>query len=110
MSAKEIFSDTKNYNSVHIILGTNRDEVKLFMDLGHPGVDKIGSQPSGFNDLAGCNRDSRYGTRGWKITAVDQLADAMREAVTFTRTDSTLMTGVLRASSPLRTYSVRHMH
>ena len=80
MSAKEIFSDTKNYNSVPIILGTNRDEVKLFMGFGHPGVDKIGSLPSGFNDLAGYNRDSRYGTQGWKITAVDQLADAMLDA------------------------------
>jgi len=80
ISAKEIFSDTKNYNSVPIILGTNRDEVKLFMGLGHPGVDKIGNLPSGFNDLAGYNRDSRYGTQGWKIRAVDQLADAMLEA------------------------------
>ena len=80
ISTKEIFSDTKNYNSVPIILGTNRDEVKLFMGLGHPGVDKIGNLPSGFNDLAGYNRDSRYGTQGWKIRAVDQLADAMLEA------------------------------
>ena len=111
ISTKEIFSDTKNYNSVPIILGTNRDEVKLFMGLGHPGVDKIGNLPSGFNDLAGYNRDSRYGTQGWKIRAVDQLADAMLEArggVTFMRTDLTLMTGVILVLSTLRTCWVPH--
>ncbi|MFT6435618.1 MAG: para-nitrobenzyl esterase [Candidatus Azotimanducaceae bacterium] len=80
LSTKEIFSDTKNYNPVPIILGTNRDEVKLFMGFGHSGVDRIGGLPSGINDLAGYNRDSRYGTQGWKITAVDQLADAMTAA------------------------------
>jgi para-nitrobenzyl esterase len=80
MSTQEIFSDTANHNSVPIILGTNRDEVKLFMGFGHPGIDRIGSLPSGFNDLAGYNRDSRYGSQGWKITAVDQLADAMLDA------------------------------
>lgn len=80
LSTKQIFSDITNYNSVPIILGTNRDEVKLFMGFGHPGVDKIGGLPAGFNDLAGYNRDSRYGTQGWKITAVDQLADFMLDA------------------------------
>ena len=80
LSTKEIFSDTKTYNSVPIILGTNRDEVKLFMGFGHPGVDRIGPLPIGFNDLAGYNRDSRYGTQGWKIGAVDQLADVMLDA------------------------------
>ena len=48
LSTKEIFSDTKTYNSVPIILGTNRDEVKLFMGFGHPGVDRIGPLPIGF--------------------------------------------------------------
>jgi para-nitrobenzyl esterase len=80
MSTQEIFSDPANYNPVPIILGTNRDEVKLFMAFGHPGVNRIGALPAGFNDLAGYNRDSRYGTQGWKVTAVDQLADAMLEA------------------------------
>jgi para-nitrobenzyl esterase len=80
MSTEEIFSDTKTYNSVPIILGTNRDEVKLFMGFGHPGVDRMGPLPIGFNDLAGYNRDSRYGTQGWKINAVDQLADVMLDA------------------------------
>ncbi|MFT5098124.1 MAG: para-nitrobenzyl esterase [Flavobacterium sp.] len=80
LSTKEIFSDTTHYNEMPIILGTNRDEVKLFMGFAHPGVDRIGGLPTGFNDLAGYNRDSQYGTQGWKITAVDQLADAMLEA------------------------------
>ncbi|MFT4798855.1 MAG: para-nitrobenzyl esterase [Candidatus Azotimanducaceae bacterium] len=80
LSTREIFSDTKNYNPVPIILGTNRDEVKLFMAFTHPGVDRIGALPSGFNDLAGYNRDSRYGTQGWKIAAVDQLADDLMSA------------------------------
>jgi para-nitrobenzyl esterase len=80
LSTKEIFSNTKNYNPVPIILGTNRDEVKLFMGFGHPGVNRMGRLPTGINDLAGYNRDSRYGTQGWKITAVDQLADLMTAA------------------------------
>ena len=80
MSNQEIFSNAENHNSVPIILGTNRDEVKLFMAFGHPAINRLGAFPTGFNDLEGYNRDSRYGTEGWKVTAVDQLADAMLDA------------------------------
>lgn len=80
MSATEVFSDTSQYNAVPVILGTNRDETKLFTAFGSSHVDKTFGLPSGFSDLAAYNRDNRYASDGWKIRAVDDLANAMLEA------------------------------
>jgi para-nitrobenzyl esterase len=76
----ELFSDVKTYNEVPVILGTNRDEAKLFMAFSSAAVSKTFGLPSGFNSLATYNRDNRYATDGWKIRAVDDLAIAMKSA------------------------------
>jgi para-nitrobenzyl esterase len=62
------------------MLGTNRDEVKLFMAFSSDRIDKTMGMPSSFNDLARYDRDNRYGTDSWKIRAVDDLANAMSES------------------------------
>ena len=79
-STPAIFSDQNAYNAVPVILGTNRDETKLFTAFGSKHVEKTLGLPSGFNDLDAFNRDNRYATDGWKIRAVDELADAMLSA------------------------------
>ena len=79
-SATEIFSDKRNYNDVPVILGTNRDEVKLLMAFSSDAVSKTFGLPTGFKKLPDYNRDSRYGSDRWKIRAVDDLAAAMSNA------------------------------
>jgi para-nitrobenzyl esterase len=79
MTTNEIFSGN-TYNPVPVILGTNRDECKLFTAFTSDAIDKTFGLPSGFNDLQGYDRDSRYCTDAWKIRAVDDLANAMSRA------------------------------
>jgi para-nitrobenzyl esterase len=80
MSATEIFSDPSLYNAVPVILGTNRDETKLFTAFASSHVEKTFGLPSGFKDLSAYNRDNGYSTDGWKIRAVDEIATAMLDA------------------------------
>jgi len=80
MSAVEIFSDTSLYNAVPVILGTNRDETKLFTAFASGHVDRTFGLPTGFNDLGAYNRDNGYSSDGWKIRAVDELATALLQA------------------------------
>ena len=80
MSAVEIFSDTSLYNPVPVILGTNRDETKLFTAFASRHVDRIFGLPTGFKDLSAYNRDNGYSSDGWKIRAVDELATALLQA------------------------------
>ena len=80
MSAVEIFSDTSLYNAVPVILGTNRDETKLFTAFASGHVDRTFGLPTGFNDLRAYNRDNGYSSDGWKIRAVDELATALLQA------------------------------
>jgi len=80
MSTTEIFSHIANYNSVPVILGSNRDESKLFMMMNDEMVDKIFGLPIGIKDEIAYERNNRYGTDRWKADAVDRLASLMREA------------------------------
>jgi len=80
ISLAELFSNTELYNNVPVILGTNRDEMKLFSMNSHDGVDKIQNIPSGFNDLEAYNRDTGYQSDLWKLRGVDALARELREA------------------------------
>lgn len=80
MDAAQIFADTDNYNEVPVILGSNRDEVKLFMMMSNERVVKTLGFPTGIKNLATYNRDSRYSSNLWKARAVDELATLMRSA------------------------------
>ena len=79
-SAKSLFTNVSAYNAVPIMLGTNRDETKLFTAFGSRHVAKTFGLPSSFIDLQAYNRDNRYATDNWKIRAVDDLASAMLNA------------------------------
>ncbi|MEM7020781.1 MAG: carboxylesterase family protein, partial [Pseudomonadota bacterium] len=80
LTTTDIFSNTSTYthNAVPVMLGTNRDESKLFMAFSDNYVSKTFGMPSGFKNLAAYNRDSGYSSDSWKIRAVDALADAMQ--------------------------------
>jgi para-nitrobenzyl esterase len=80
MTIAEIFSDTANYNSVPVILGSNRDETKLFMLMHDDYIDTVLGIPVGFKDEAGYERYNRYASDPWKFDGVDSLAGFMRQA------------------------------
>ncbi len=75
-----LFSNTDNYNAVPVILGTNNEEMKLFMAFNPELVKFFMNLPVGFHDLEEYNRINRYSTDNWKVTGVDRLASAMRGA------------------------------
>ena len=77
--ADELFADSSTYNVTPVILGTNRDEIKLFMMMGPDSTERILGVPYRVRDEVAYNRDSAYGTDAWKIRAVDRLAERLRE-------------------------------
>jgi len=80
MTNAEMFYDTANYNLVPVILGSNRDESKLFMMMDDDYIDTFLGLPVGFKDEAGYDRITRYSSDLWKVDGVDSLADFMRQA------------------------------
>lgn len=79
-TASELFLDPANYNVTPIILGTNRDESKLFSMMAANSVNRIFGIPWSFKDEAGYERDNRYATDAWKVRGVDELASNLRIA------------------------------
>ncbi|MBT4519307.1 MAG: carboxylesterase family protein [Halieaceae bacterium] len=78
--SQALFSNTDNYNSVPVMLGTNLDEMKLFLAFNPERVKLFMNIPVGFHDLEQYNRVNRYSTDEWKVNGVDSLAAALRGA------------------------------
>jgi para-nitrobenzyl esterase len=78
--ADEIFADVSHYNVTPVILGTNRNEVKLFLAMSPNVTDRFFGIPYRIRDIASYNRDTAYGTDAWKLRAVDRLAERLRES------------------------------
>jgi len=78
--AAELFSDANNYNVTPVMLGTNRDEVKLFMMLSGEETKTIFGIPYGLKDVDAYNRNARYGSDSWKASGVDSIASALFNA------------------------------
>ncbi|MEK9822858.1 MAG: carboxylesterase family protein [Gammaproteobacteria bacterium] len=75
---ERIFSDPTGYaTDVPVILGSNRDEAKLFMAFLPEYVEINDGWPTDIKDLEVYNRDASYGSRLWRVANVDRLADAM---------------------------------
>ena len=69
-----------NYNKVPIILGTNKEEAKLFLNFG-PIFTPWRNDGSLFKDPAKTelyDLAAQYQSDGWKVMAVDQLARILR--------------------------------
>nr|MCS5569181.1 carboxylesterase family protein [Pseudomonadales bacterium] len=77
--ADEIFADLSNYNVTPVILGTNRDEVKLFLAMSPSVTDRFFGIPYRIRDSVSYNRDATYGTDAWKLRAVDELAERLHD-------------------------------
>jgi para-nitrobenzyl esterase len=68
------------YNQVPVVLGTNRDEHKLFLAFVSPHVRQIFGMPIGLRDARRYDLVSEYGAKLWKATGADEPASAMRTA------------------------------
>ncbi len=73
-STLELFKSTKNYNSVPLMLGTNRDEQKMFMARNPEYVDNLLGVFPRAKEPAYYNRVSEYVSDNWKAGAVDEPA------------------------------------
>lgn len=80
MSTEEIFSDSANHNAVPVILGTNRDEVALFMAMSPQWQDSFLWIFPRINDEEAYLRAVHYGSAAWKARGVDSLAEYMTAA------------------------------
>ena len=76
----ELFGDAGRYNAVPVMLGTNRDEVKLFMAMSPEWVDyRFGFLPR-LKNPERYDRSAAYGSLGWRYSGVDQLARILHGA------------------------------
>jgi len=76
----EVLSDSTRYNAVPTILGTNRDEMKLFMAGNPEYVGKFLGVIPQIKDVARYNRVAAYLTDTWKVIGADLPASRMRAA------------------------------
>lgn len=80
LSTEEIFSNPDNHNVVPVILGTNRDEVALFMAMSPDNLDTFLWVFPRLKDEEGYLRNVKYGSLAWKERGVDSLANYMTAA------------------------------
>lgn len=80
LSTREIFSNADNHNMVPVILGTNRDEVALFMAMSPDNLDTFLWVFPRLKDEAAYLRNVYYGSKAWKESGVDSLAGYMTAA------------------------------
>jgi len=66
------------HNRVPVILGTNRDENKLFLLFSSPFVTRVSRIPLWFNDERRYQLEAEYASLMWKAAGVDEPAVAMR--------------------------------
>jgi para-nitrobenzyl esterase len=66
-------------NEVPVILGSNRDENKLFLLPSSPHVRRIAGIPEGLADERRYELDASYTSQMWKALAVDDPATAIRK-------------------------------
>ena len=76
-SAEEIFGESGRYNEVPVILGTNRDEVALFLSFDPQNVESTLGVFRSLRNETEYLRRVYYGSQSWKVTGVDSLAQQM---------------------------------
>lgn len=72
-----LFESPGTYNAVPVILGTNRNETKLFTVMGDATEKLWGTIPRRPVDPLAWERDNAYGSDLWKARAVDELAERL---------------------------------
>ena len=84
----ELFSDPKNYNSVPVMVGSNKDEYKFFLwrqsrftgDYNGFFADMLGKDYPEIKDLADYNRITGYFSDQWGSTAVSEPAAVLSQS------------------------------
>jgi para-nitrobenzyl esterase len=74
-----LFQDIATYNEVPLMIGSNRDESKLFMVLDPTFVNFVAGLPAGAKDPAYYTLYSQYTTDAMKATSVDQIASTLSQ-------------------------------
>ena len=74
-----LFQDIATYNEVPLMIGSNRDESKLFMVLDPTFVNIVAGIPIGAKDPAFYALSSQYTTDAMKATSVDQIASTLSQ-------------------------------
>jgi para-nitrobenzyl esterase len=75
----DVFARRSGWNAVPTMLGTNRDEVKLFLAMNPEHVRRWAVLPY-LRDPARYERTARYQSTAWKASGADELATAMTAA------------------------------
>lgn len=76
----EALASVETHNSVPTVLGTNRDETKLFDLFRSPHVTRAMRLPLWLNDERRYDLDAHYHTLMWKLRGVDEPAAAISRA------------------------------
>ena len=74
-----LFTDADNYNVTPVILGTNRDEMKLFLAFSPASTERLFGIPYKVRDGASYHRAAAYSSDAWKVRGVDSLAAPLRD-------------------------------
>jgi para-nitrobenzyl esterase len=74
----ELLGDPKTSNAVPMILGTNRDESKIFMAFDPDQVVRLFGLPLWRRDPQGYDLQAEYSARAWKLRGVDDPAQRLR--------------------------------
>ena len=76
--ALDALAHSGGYNRAPVILGSNRDENKLFMAFDSPYVTRLFKIPLWVNDERAYDLEAEYAALMWKALGVDEPAAAMR--------------------------------
>ncbi len=77
MPLPELFDDRGRYNAVPLIIGTNRDEYKLFMSQNPEYVNLVFGKIPVMKDAERYNRHAAYMSDLWKAACADDIASRM---------------------------------
>ena len=79
LQTADLFADPDRYNVTPVILGTNRDEMKLFASLSGQATERLfGVIPYRIRNPERHDRNTGYGSDAWKVRGVDSLAAPLR--------------------------------
>lgn len=74
---RALLADPATHIDVPVIVGTNRDEPKIFMAFDPALVRTVAGLPFALRDPASYEREARYRSLLWKADGVDSIADAL---------------------------------
>lgn len=74
---RELLADPATHIDVPVILGTNRDEPKIFMAFDDRHVRKAAGLPYSLRDAEAYDREARYRSLVWKADGVDSIASIL---------------------------------